>query len=125
MSDRTAGALRAGYGFVSSGLCPESYALISGALRAGIGFVSFFDASEGVFALREMNGVRVGNHPCKLSRGTWDVSQAPHTLFIPSTAWALDSGLVTDTNSSISDRVCYENLMDAFVERGRLPRRPP
>ena len=49
----------------------------AGALRAGYGFVSFSDAIEGARALREMNGKYVGNRPCKLSKSTWDVSHSP------------------------------------------------
>lgn len=36
------------------------------------GFVSLLDITEGVRAIKEMDGRYIGNRPCKLSRSTWE-----------------------------------------------------
>ncbi len=36
------------------------------------GFVSLLDVTEGMKAMKEMNGKYVGNRPCKLVRSNWE-----------------------------------------------------
>lgn len=43
----------------------------------GYGFVSFMDQTEGIKALKQMNGKYIGNRPCQLKKSSHDVRNVP------------------------------------------------
>lgn len=43
----------------------------------GYGFVSFTDHTEGIKALKQMNGKYIGNRPCQLKKSTHDIRNVP------------------------------------------------
>lgn len=43
----------------------------------GYGFVSFVDQTEGIKALKQMNGKYIGNRPCQLKKSSHDARNVP------------------------------------------------
>jgi RNA recognition motif-containing protein len=43
----------------------------------GYGFVSFLEATDGIKALKQMNGKYIGNRPCQLKKSVHDVRNVP------------------------------------------------